>query len=121
MQGKDCMLDPKNNSVHNWEEDSPLHDPNVRIGQGVAAGLGRRPAIPRWSPHFRGELALAADGLEGVDDEDDDDEVRDREQPDDETIDDAPFLDEALEHQADVDCVSVVSMLNRMVLSHPDI
>lgn len=94
----------------------PVHDPNVHTcGQDVVAGLGHRPANPRWGPHFRASLVVVAYVLL-----DEGDDVHDRERLGDGKVDGARPLDEALQQPVDADW-NAVWMPSPTALFHQDI
>lgn len=82
---------------------------------GLGRGRGRRPAIPRWIPHFLARLAAVIVGFSY-----ENDDLHDREGLVDERGgDDANFLGETLQQQAgDDDGMFWVSRPIQMALSH---
>lgn len=113
----DCRIHDR---VHDLPKDllrDPLRDPSVGMNGedvGLGRGRGRRPAIPRWIPHFLAQLAAAIGGLSY-----ENGDVHDREGLVDDWNDDgANFLGGTLQQADDDDWMFWVSRQNPMALSH---
>lgn len=113
----DCRI---HDQLHDPPQDllrGPLLDPSVGINGedvGLGRGRGRRPAIPRWIPHFLAQLAAVIGGLSYGNDD-----VHDREGLVDDWSDVGEnFLGGTPQQQADDDdWMFWVSRLNPMALS----
>ena len=118
LMGKGYKPAQMSNWGYSWVKKSgELREPIAdNHGHEAAAGLGRRPANPRWGPHFRDG------GLEAVDaHEDASDDVYDHGQLDGETADDE-LAQELEPQQLDDDGWKFgVLMQNLMDLSHLDL
>ena len=112
----DYKIDQKNSLAGNSVVGFRLRGPNVhKYDHDAAVALGHSPAIPRWSPRFRGMSAVEADEPSVVDDD-----ARAREWDAAAKIDDALFLDEGLQRQAGADWKSEALKQIPRGQYHPD-